>query len=133
MEVNEAKSPLEGEIRDLLNQIKLADKEKELLEKTLNDSHQVELKSKQEIIDLKDDEIARIKEMKLKMSVKEIGEKSNLESIDLVNLFVSIEKNLKEDKNYNLPFDEIIQNAERFKTIGSLRAFLDKRFKNEKK
>ena len=75
LEVNEAKSPLEGEIRDLLNQIKLAEQGKELLEKTLNDSHQVELKSKQDIIDLKDDEISRIKDMKLKMSVKEIGEK----------------------------------------------------------
>ena len=53
--------------------------------------------------------------------------------MDLVNFFVSIEKNLKKNKNYNLPFDEIIQNAERFKTIGSLIVFLTKRFENEKK
>jgi len=75
--VNKATSPLEKEILNLENQIGSAEKEKELLEQTLNDSHQVELKSKQEIIDLKDDEISRIRDMKLKMSVKEIGE--NLE------------------------------------------------------
>ena len=73
--VNEAKSPLEGEIRDLKNEIKLKENEKELLEKNLKESHRVKLESKQDIIDLKDEEITRIKDMKLKMSVKEIGEK----------------------------------------------------------
>ena len=75
LEVNEAKSPLEGEIRDLKNEIKLKENEKELLEKNLKESHRVKLESKQDIIDLKDEEITRIKDMKLKMSVKEIGEK----------------------------------------------------------
>ena len=51
------------------------DKEKELLERNLKESHRVKLESKQDIIDLKDEEIVRIKDMKLKMSVKEIGEK----------------------------------------------------------
>ena len=62
-----------------------------------------------------------------------IGEKSILESIDLVNLFVCLEKNLKEKKNYTLTFDEILQNVEHLKTIGSLEFFLTKKFKNEKK
>ena len=62
-----------------------------------------------------------------------IGEKSRLESIDLVNLFVCLEKNLKEKKNYTLTFDEILQNVEHLKTIGSLEFFLTKKFKNEKK
>jgi acyl carrier protein len=62
-----------------------------------------------------------------------IGEKSSLESIDLVNLFVCLEKNLKEKKNYTLTFDEILQNVEHLKTIGSLEYFLTKKFKNEKK
>ena len=62
-----------------------------------------------------------------------IGEKSSLESIDLVNLFVCLEKNLKEKKNYTLTFDEILQNVEHLKTIGSLEFFLTKKFKNEKK
>ena len=62
-----------------------------------------------------------------------IGEKSSLESIDLVNLFVCLEKNLKEKKNYTLTFDEILQNIEHLKTVGSLESFLTKKFKNEKK
>ena len=62
-----------------------------------------------------------------------IGEKSSLESIDLVNLFVCLEKNLREKKNYTLTFDEILQNVEHLKTIGSLEFFLTKKFKNEKK
>ena len=62
-----------------------------------------------------------------------IGEKSILESIDLVNLFVCLEKNLKEKKNYTLTFDEILQNIEHLKTVGSLEFFLAKKFENEKK
>ena len=62
-----------------------------------------------------------------------IDEKSNLESIDLVNLFVCLEKNLKENKNYTLTFDEILQNIEHLKTVGSLELFLTKKFENEKK
>ena len=62
-----------------------------------------------------------------------IDEKSSLESIDLVNFFVCLEKNLKEKKNYTLTFDEILQNIEHLKTIGSLEFFLTKKFENEKK
>ena len=62
-----------------------------------------------------------------------VGEKSSLESIDLVNLFVCLEKNLKKKKNYTLTFDEILQNIEDLKTIGSLEYFLRKKFENEKK
>ena len=39
----------------------------------------------------------------------------------------------KEKKNYTLTFDEILQNIEDLKTIGSLEFFLTKKFKNEKK
>ena len=60
-----------------------------------------------------------------------IGEKSILESIDLVNLFVCLEKNLKEKKNYTLTFDEILQNIEHLKTVGSLELFLTNKFENE--
>ena len=62
-----------------------------------------------------------------------VGEKSSLESIDLVNLFVCLEKNLKEKKNHTLTFDEMLQNIEHLKTIGSLELFLIKKFGNEKK
>ena len=77
--------------------------------------------------------LSREKKLAMKDSTLLVGEKSNLESIDLVNLFVNIEKNLKKDKNYDLSFDEIIQNAEQLKTIGSLKFFLTKRFENEEK
>jgi len=90
-----------------------------------------------EIIKKSIEELNELLPKERKLATKEsallVGEKSNLESIDLVNLFVSIEKNLKKVKNYNLPFDEIIQNAEHFKTVGSLKTFLTKRFENEKK
>ena len=61
-----------------------------------------------------------------------IGEKSSLDSVDLVNLFVSLEKNLKE-KNYILTFDDILENIEQLKTIHSLEVFLIKKLENEQK
>jgi len=90
---------------------------------------QVVKKSIEELNEL----LSREKKLVMKDSTLLVGEKSNLESIDLVNLFVNIEKNLKKDKNYDLSFDEIIQNAEQLKTIGSLKVFLTKRFEYEKK
>jgi len=62
-----------------------------------------------------------------------IGEKSSLDSVDLVNLFVSLEKNLKEEKNYILTFDDILENIEELKTIHSLEVFLIKKLENEQK
>tara|TARA_B100001123_G_C15111085_1_gene947496 strand:- start:93 stop:371 length:279 start_codon:yes stop_codon:yes gene_type:complete len=73
------------------------------------------------------------KKLVMKETTPLVGEKSKLESIDLVNLFVAIEKNLQKEKKYNLPFDEIVQNAEQLKTIKSLEIFLNKKFENEKK
>ena len=74
LEVKEAISPLEMKVMKLENKISSAETEKELLEKTLIESHQVELKSKDEIIQLKDEEIALRKEMKIKLSTKMVGE-----------------------------------------------------------
>jgi|TARA_B110000881_G_C18457765_1_gene454546 acyl carrier protein len=73
------------------------------------------------------------KRLIVKNSTPLIDEKSKLESIDLVNLFVNLEKNLKEKGNLALTFDEIVENVEHLKTIGSLESFLVKKFKNEKK
>ena len=91
----------------------------------------------QEIIKKSIEELNELLSKEKKLLVGEatqlIGEKSSLESIDLVNLFVCLEKNLKEKKNYTLTFDEILQNVEHLKTIGSLEFFLTKKFKNEKK
>jgi hypothetical protein len=47
------------------------------MEKSLNESFNTRLEAKDEIIRIKDEEIDRVKDMKVKMSVKEIGE--NLE------------------------------------------------------
>ena len=69
------------------------------------------------------------KKLEIKHTTPLISEKSNLESIDLVNLFVNLEKNLKEKGNYSLTFDEIIKNIDQLKTIGSLEIFLINKFK----
>ena len=62
-----------------------------------------------------------------------IDEKSNLESIDLVNLFVNLEKNLKKEGLPTLTFDEMLKDVDQLKTIGSLEVFLSNKTKNEKK
>ena len=90
-----------------------------------------------EIVKRSIEELNELLPMQKKLSIEEktplVGEKSSLESIDLVNLFVCLEKNLKENKNYTLTFDEILQNIEHLKTVGSLEFFLRKKFENEKK
>ena len=73
------------------------------------------------------------KKLEIKDSTPLVGTKSVLESIDIVNLFVNLDKNLKEKKNYTLTFDEILQNIEHLKTVGSLELFLTQKFENEKK
>ena len=87
------------------------------------------IKSIKELNDL----LTKEKKLIIKNSTPLVDEKSNLESIDLVNLFVNLEKNLKEKGNFVLTFDEIIQNTDKLKTIGSLENFLNKKFKNGKK
>ena len=76
--------------------------------------------------------LTKDKKLVIKNSTPLIDEKSKLESIDIVNLFVNLEKNLKEKYNLVLTFDEILQNADKLKTIGSLEIFINKK-KNEKK
>ena len=68
--------------------------------------------------------LPRKKKLAIKDSTPLVGEQSNLESIDLVNLFVNLEKNLKKKKKITLTFDEIIENVDHLKTIGSLKIFL---------
>ena len=76
--------------------------------------------------------LTKEKKLVLKKTTPLIDEKSKLESIDIVNLFVNLEKNLKEKDNLVLTFDEILQNADKLKTIGSLEIFINKK-KDEKK
>lgn len=72
--VREALDPLKEELVKLRGDVSSADSEKALLEKSLQEKHQIELQNKDAIIVIKQEEIDRVKDMKLKMSVKEIGE-----------------------------------------------------------
>lgn len=72
--VSEAVKQLEKERDNLANNLRNKDTEKQLLEKSLIEKFNAELKTKEEIIKLKDDEIAYRKEMKMRLSTKMIGE-----------------------------------------------------------
>lgn len=72
--VNEATQKAEKERDNLANDLKIKDTEKQLLEKSLNEKFSSELKTKDDIIKLKDEEITLRKDMKLKLSTKMIGE-----------------------------------------------------------
>lgn len=73
--VTKATGPLEKDILELKNKLSSSDTEKELEIKQLEQTNLLKLSAKDDLIRLKDEEIERVKDMKLKMSVKEIGEK----------------------------------------------------------
>lgn len=87
----------------------------------------------QEIIQKSIDELNKILPLKKKIKNKDsfllINKKSNLDSVDIVNLFVILEKYLKKEKNLSLSFDILIKDIEEFKTIGTLKSYLNKKFK----
>ena len=72
--VSVAINKIEKERNDLFNDLKNKETEKQLLEKSLNEKFAAELKTKDDIIKLKDEEIALRKDMKLKLSTKMVGE-----------------------------------------------------------
>lgn len=72
--VNEAVQTIKQERNDLANSIKLKETEKKLLEQSLKEQFSAELQNKDAIIKYKDDEIARVKDMKQKLSTKMLGE-----------------------------------------------------------
>ncbi len=72
--VTEAIQKIEKERDELANNLKNKETEKQLLEKSLNEKFSAELKTKDDIIKMKDEEIALRKDMKLKLSTKMIGE-----------------------------------------------------------
>lgn len=74
LSVTEAIQKVEKERDDLANNLKHKETESQLLEKSLNEKFTIELKTKDDIIKLKDDEIALRKDMKLKLSTKMLGE-----------------------------------------------------------
>lgn len=72
--VTEAVNKVEKEREELAGELKSKETEKQLLEKSLNEKFSAELKTKDDIIKMKDDEIALRKDMKVKLSTKMIGE-----------------------------------------------------------
>lgn len=72
--VTEAIQKIEKERDILTNDLKTKDLEKQNLESSLKQQFATELQSKEAIIKYKDEEIARVKDMKAKLSTKMIGE-----------------------------------------------------------
>ena len=72
--VSNATNQIEKDLNQLKNDLKNQRIERELFEKTLNEKHQSEIKTKDNIIKLKDEEIQLRKDLKLKLSTKMIGE-----------------------------------------------------------
>ncbi|RYG16723.1 MAG: DUF2130 domain-containing protein [Chitinophagaceae bacterium] len=72
--VIEAVNKIEKERDNLANDLKNKEMEMQLLEKQLKEKFSADLKTKDEIIKFKDEEIALRKDMKLKLSTKMVGE-----------------------------------------------------------
>ena len=74
LSVTEAVQKIEKERDDLANHLKHKETETQLLEKSLNEKFAIELKTKDDIIKIKDEEIAFRVDMKQKLSTKMLGE-----------------------------------------------------------
>ena len=74
LSVTEAVQKIEKERDALANNLKSKETEAQLLEKSLNEKFAAEIKTKDEIIKMKDEEIDLRKDMKLKLSTKMVGE-----------------------------------------------------------
>jgi hypothetical protein len=74
LSVTNAVQKVEKERDSLANQLKNKDTEKSLLEKSLNEKFMEQLRIKDELIRIKDQEIDFRKDMKLKLSTKMLGE-----------------------------------------------------------
>ena len=72
--ITEAVQKIEKERDSLLHEVKTKELEKENIENALKQQFQTELQGKEAIIKYKDEEIARVKDMKAKLSTKMIGE-----------------------------------------------------------
>lgn len=72
--ITEAVQKIEKERDNLLNEVKTKELEKQNLESTLVQEYTAKLQSKEEIIKYKEEEIARVKDMKAKLSTKMIAE-----------------------------------------------------------
>lgn len=74
LSITKAVQKIEQERNNLLNDVKSKEYEKQLLEKTLTEKFKAELDVKDSIIKMKDEDIERHKDLKLKLSTKMVGE-----------------------------------------------------------
>lgn len=74
LEVSTAVSKIEKVKDNLENELKNKDTEKALLEQSLKQQHTDQLKAKEELLKIKDEEIVRLKDYKQKLSTKMLGE-----------------------------------------------------------
>lgn len=72
--VNEAVKKIEKERDNLVNDLKTKELETKNLENSLTQQFSTQLQNKDEIIRYKDEEISRVRDMKLKLSTKMLGE-----------------------------------------------------------
>ncbi len=72
--VNEAVQKVEKERDNLANDLKTKESEKQNLENSLKQKYSTELQNKDIIIKHKDEELSRVKDLKLKLSTKMLGE-----------------------------------------------------------
>ena len=74
LQIELAIKKIEKERDSLFSDLKNKENEKQLLAKSLQEKHTLELRKKDDLIKLKDEEIAFRKDMKIKLSTKMIGE-----------------------------------------------------------
>lgn len=74
LEVSEAVKKIEKERDNLANDLKIKETETQLLEKSITEQFTNKLSVKEEALKMKDDEIARLKDFKQKLSTKMVGE-----------------------------------------------------------
>lgn len=74
LKITESVQKIQKERDDIANELKNKETEKQLLEKSLIERYTNQLRSKDDIIRMKDEEIALRKDMKLKLSTKMLGE-----------------------------------------------------------
>ena len=74
LEVVEATNKIKKERDDLIHDLEIKEREKELLEKSIKEKYSNELIVKDQTIQMKDDEIERLKDFKQKLSTKMLGE-----------------------------------------------------------
>lgn len=72
--LSEAVTRVEKQRDELAGELRTKDTERQLLETSLKEKYQAELRTKDDIIKLKDEEIAMRKDMKAKLSTKMVGE-----------------------------------------------------------